>query len=76
MRFTAQTTCAGQLVLPSIAVSQAGTFAFSGHPGGSPPGTTVRLRGRFASKTEVRGSLQVARNQCHDPATPFVAHLS
>ncbi|MGE5274811.1 MAG: hypothetical protein ACM3QU_13760 [Verrucomicrobiota bacterium] len=74
--FTARTACAGQLVLPSFTVSQAGTFAFSGHPARSLPGTTVRLTGRFASRDEARGTLRVARTTCHDAATPFVAHLS
>jgi hypothetical protein len=74
--FTARTTCAGPLELPSIEVSPARTFGFSGHPAGSLPGTTVHLTGRFPSRAEARGTLQVTRNTCRAPATPFVAHLS
>lgn len=74
--FTARTACAGPLVLPPIEVSPARAFGFSGHPAGSLPGTTVRLTGRFASRSEARGTLRVTRKTCRDPATHFVAHLS
>ena len=76
VRFTATTTCAGRLVLPSIRVSPTGTFAYSGHPAGTAPGTTVRLNGRFASRIEARGTVRTASATCRDTTTPFVAHLS
>ena len=76
VRFTARTTCAGGVVLPSVEISQDGTFAFSGHPAGSSPGTTVRLTGRFGSPVEARATLHAARGTCHEAATPFVAHVS
>jgi hypothetical protein len=76
VRFTVRTSCAGPVVLRPIHVAPAGTFAFSGHPAGSLPGTDVRLTGRFVSRAEAQGTLRVTRATCHDTATPFVAHLS
>jgi hypothetical protein len=73
--FTLQTTCAGQLILPSIRIAPTGVFAFEGHPAGS-SAATVRVRGTFSSPTEARGTTQITGNTCRDPATSFVARLS
>jgi hypothetical protein len=69
-------TCAGLLTLPPIDVDATGSFAFAGHPGGSPSGTTVNITGRFVSPSEAHGTAQVSRSACRAPATTFVAHLS
>ena len=75
--FTLRTTaCSGELVVPSVDVSPSGAFAFSGHPPGSLPGTIIRLKGRFVSRTDAKGTSQVTRGACNATATPFVAHLS
>jgi hypothetical protein len=74
--FTLATTCAGLLTLPPIDVRSTGTFAFAGHPAGSPAGTTARVNGRFVSPTEARGNSQVAGTGCHEQAAAFAARLS
>jgi hypothetical protein len=74
--FTLATSCAGALTLPPIEVGTTGTFAFAGHPGASPSGTTVRVEGRFVSPAEARGTAQVSGSGCRVPAAPFVARLS
>ena len=73
---TLDTRCAGKLALPAIPVGPTGAFAFAGHPAGSPPGTSVRIRGRFVKPAEARGTLQAGGATCHAPATAFVARLS
>ncbi len=74
--FVLATSCAGGLTLPPIEVGTTGTFAFAGHPGGSPSGTTARVKGRFVSSTEAHGTAQVSGPTCRLPATAFVARLS
>jgi hypothetical protein len=74
--FVLTTSCAGTVTLPPIQVGPTGAFAYSGYPTASPPGTTVRLSGRFASPTEARGTAAVTRDTCRHPTTAFVAHLS
>jgi outer membrane biosynthesis protein TonB len=73
--FRLDATCAGHLALPPIPIAAIRTFAFAGRPAGAPSGTTVRVKGRFVSPTEARGTAQVT-GTCSDPATTFVAHLS
>lgn len=65
----------GNLTLPPIDVAASGTFSFAGHPTAA-QGTTVRVRGRFVTPTEARGTAQVASAACRQPATSFVARLS
>jgi hypothetical protein len=74
--FTLVTSCAGALTLPPIEVGKTGSFAFAGHPAGSPPGTTARVEGRFVSTAEARGTAQVSGSACRLPTTTFVARLS
>ncbi len=74
--FTLDTSCAAALTLPPIDVGKPGSFAFAGHPAGSPPGTTARVEGRFVSPTEARGSARVSGSACRLPTTTFVARLS
>ena len=74
--FVLTTSCAGELTLPPIQVGPTGAFAFLGYPTTPPPGTTVRLSGRFESLTEARGTVAVTRATCRDPTIAFVAHLS
>ena len=74
--FVLTTSCAGKVTLPPIQVEPTGAFAFLGYPTAPAPGTTIRLSGRFASRTEARGTAAVTRDTCRDPTTAFVAHLS
>jgi hypothetical protein len=74
--FTLDTRCAGLLTLPPIDVGTTGAFAFAGHPAASPRGTTVRVKGRFVSPTEARGTTEVVRATCREPSKAFAAQLS
>jgi hypothetical protein len=73
---TLDTRCAGLLTLPPIDVGTTGAFAFAGHPAASPRGTTVRVKGRFVSPTEARGTTEVVRATCREPSNAFAAQLS
>jgi hypothetical protein len=73
---TLQTTCAGELTLPSIRIAPTGAFAFEGHPSGSRAKTIVRVSGTFTSPTEARGTTQVSGGTCSARAKSFAARLS
>lgn len=74
--FSLRTRCGGALTLPSIQIDAFGAFAFSGHPAGSLPKTSIRVVGRFVSPREARGTIATSRPGCRGAPTAFVARLS
>ncbi|MDP9319384.1 MAG: hypothetical protein M3O94_10025 [Actinomycetota bacterium] len=81
--FTLSSRCATSLALPPIRIEGTGAFAFVGYLTGSPwdiapspPATAVRIKGRFLSSREARGTTQVSHGGCRDTTISFVARLS
>jgi hypothetical protein len=81
--FILSSRCASSLALPPIRIGGTGAFAFVGNLTGSPwdiapspSATAVRIKGRFLSSREARGTTQVSHGGCRDAKTSFVARLS